>query len=86
MAREGIITMTQEELKRLHLVKKVLAKELKQIEAADKLGLSARQINRIIKRVKKEGEKGIVHKSRGQISHNKTPDKVKNKIIDIYKD
>ncbi|MCF7897326.1 MAG: helix-turn-helix domain-containing protein, partial [Candidatus Omnitrophica bacterium] len=70
MAREGIITMTQEELKRLHLVKKVLAKELKQIEAADKLGLSARQISRITKRVKEEGEKGIVHKSRGQISHN----------------
>lgn len=85
MAREDIITMTQEELKRLHVVKKVLAKELKQIEAADKLGLSARQISRITKRVKEEGEKGIVHKSRGQISHNKTPDKVKNKVINIFK-
>lgn len=83
MAKEGIITMTQEELKRLHIIKKVLAKELKQTEAAEKLSLSYRQIKRMIKRIRKEGDKGIVHKNRGQTSHNKIPDNTKYKVINI---
>ncbi len=77
MTKGGIITMRQEELKRLHIVKKVLAKELKQVEAADKLNLSYRQTKRITKRVREQGDKGIVHKSRGQPSHNRIIDKVK---------
>lgn len=86
MAKEGIITVTQEELRRLHIVKKVLAKELKQIEAAEKLGLSPRQIGRITKRVKEEGDKGIVHRNRGQPSHNKIPESTKNKVISLCRD
>jgi len=78
-----IITMTQEELKRLHIVKKVLAKELKQTEAAEKLDLSIRQIGRMKKRVKEEGERGIIHKSRGQTSHNKISDNTKDKVINL---
>ena len=86
MARKDIITMTQEELKRLHIVKKVLAKELKQIEAADKLDLSLRHTGRITKRVREEGDKGIVHRSRGQPSHNKIPDSIKNKAISLCRE
>jgi len=57
MAEGDIVTMRQEELRRLHIVKKVLAKELKQVEAAEKIGLSYRQTKRITKRVKEEGDK-----------------------------
>lgn len=83
MAEGGIITMRQQELKRLHIVRQVLDKKLRQIEAVDRLDLSYRQTKRITKRVREEGDKGIVHKSRGQPSHNKIADKVKNKIISL---
>ena len=86
MAKGGIITMRQEELRRLHIAQKVLDKKLKQIEAADKLNLSYRQTKRIIKRIKKEGDKGIVHRLRGQPSRRKIPDKLRNKVISIFKD
>jgi len=83
MTRRDIITMTQEELRRLHIVHKVLDKKLKQTEAAEKLDLSYRQIKRITKRIKEEGDKGIAHRTRGQSSHNKMPDEVKNKVITL---
>jgi len=83
MARRDIIAMTQEELRRLHVVHKILDKKLKQTEAAEKLDLSYRQIKRITKRIKEEGDKGIAHRTRGQPSHNKMPDKVKNKVITL---
>jgi len=47
--------MTQKELKRLHIIKQVLEKKLKQIEAPEMLGLSSRQIRRIVKRIREEG-------------------------------
>ncbi len=86
MAGGDIITMSQKELKRLHIVHKVLDKRLRQVEAKDILGLCERQIRRIAKRVKKEGEAGIIHKSRGKPSHNKIPEKTKEKVVDLYKD
>jgi len=86
MAGKDIITMSQQELKRLHIIHKILDKRVKQIEAVDLLGLCERQVRRIVKRVKQEGETGIIHKSRGNRSHNKIPEKTKQKAINLYKD
>lgn len=86
MAGGDIIMMSQKELKRLHLIYKVAEKKLKQVNAANILHLSTRQIRRIIKRIRKEGDRGIVHKSRGQPSNRKLPQKLKDKTIKLYKD
>jgi len=85
MAEKDIITMTQKELKRLHIIKQVLEKKLKQIEAARLLGLSSRQIRRLVKKVGEEGDKGIIHRSRGQPSHRRLPERIKNKVIALYR-
>jgi len=85
MAEEDIITMTQKELKRLHIIKQVLEKKLKQIEAAELLDLSSRQIRRIVKRIREEGDKGIIHRSRGQPSHRRLPKQIKDKVIGLYR-
>lgn len=83
MAKD-IIAMTQEELKRLHIIRKILDKKLKQVDAADILGLSNRQTIRIVKKVKTEGDKGIIHKSRGRPSNRKLPEEIKDKAIKLY--
>ena len=85
MAGKGIITMSQEELKRLHVIRKILDKRLKQVEAAKILGLSTKQIGRIAQRVHKEGDKGIIHKSRGRPSNRALPQRVKDKVIKLYR-
>ena len=85
MAGEGIIMVRQKELKRLHVIQKVLEKGIKEVEAAEVLHLSSRQIRRIVKRVRLEGDKGIIHKSRGQPSKRRISDRIRGKIIQLYR-
>lgn len=85
MTGKDIIMATQEELRRLHVIEKVLEKGLKQVEAAELLSLSWRQIGRMVKRVKKEGQRGIVHRSRGRPSNRKIADQLKEKVIQLYR-
>lgn len=85
MARKDIIKLSQEELKRLHILKKVIEKKVKQREAAEILGVSTRQIRRLAKRIKREGEAGIVHKSRGKPSNRKIPEETKKMITELYR-
>ncbi len=57
----------------------------KQVEAAKILSLSYRQIQRCGQRVKVEGDKGIVHKSRGRASNRRLGEKVKERVIKLYR-
>jgi transposase len=86
MAGEDIIAMTQEELKRLHIIRKALDKSITQVEAANIIGLCLRQVQRIIKAVKIQGDKGVIHKSRGQLSNRALPNKIKDKALRLYKE
>jgi transposase len=81
MAGEDMIMARQGELKRLHVIQKVLERVIRQVEAAEILSLSSRQIRRIIKRIRMEGEKGIIHKSRGRPSNRRIPGKIRDKVI-----
>jgi transposase len=86
MAGKDIIMLHQRELKRLHVIHKVLDEALKQTEAAEILSLSDRQIRRLIKKVRIEGDVGIIHKSRGKPSNSRLPKKIKDKAIKIYRE
>jgi hypothetical protein len=85
MAREDMIMARQEELKRLHVIEKVLEGIVKQVEAAEILSLSGRHIRRIVKRIRKEGSQGIVHRSRGKPSNRRISDKMKERVITLYR-
>jgi hypothetical protein len=82
--REDIISMSQRELKRLHLIKKALEKEITQEATAELLGLSSRQVRRIIKTVRCEGDEGIIHKSRGRESNRAITAEIKEKVLSLY--
>ncbi len=86
MARKDIIMLTQKELKRLHVVKKVFEGVIKQVEASELLLLSDRQIRRLINRVKIEGDIGVAHKSRGKPSGRKLPKNIRDKVITLYRE
>lgn len=85
MAREDIIMARQGELKRLHVIQKVLERIIKQVEASEILSLSTRQIGRIVKRIRIEGDKGIIHRSRGKPSNCRIPSKIREKVIKLYR-
>lgn len=83
MVRKDIVMMSQRELRRVSIIQKVLEKEIRQKEAGDILSLSDRQIRRIIKRVREEGEGGIIHKGRGSVSGRGIPKRVKQRVIKL---
>jgi len=85
MAGKDIIVASQRELKRLHIVQKVLEGTLKRMEAAAMLSLSIRQTGRIVRRIKEEGPQGIVHRSRGRASNRKHPQELKDRVIELYR-
>jgi hypothetical protein len=85
MAGEDMVMVRQGELKRLHVIQKVLERVIKQVEAAEMLSLSGRQIRRIVRRIRTEGDRGIVHQSRGRPSNRRIPDKIKNRVIRLYR-
>jgi len=82
---EDIIEMSQKELNRVHVIRKVLERSLTQEEAGDKLNLSDRQIRRLGVRYRAEGEKGLVHGLRGKVSKRRIADRVWEKILSLYR-
>jgi hypothetical protein len=85
MAGEDMVMIGQGELKRLHVIRRVLERVIKQVEAAEILSLSGRQIRRIVKRIRSEGDRGAVHKSRGRPSNRRIPHKIKDRVIRLYR-
>jgi transposase len=83
MVGGDIVMLRQMELKRLHVIHKVLEGTMIQKEAAGLVSLTERQIRRIVKRIREEGDGGIRHRSRGRPSNRKLP--FKQKIIELYR-
>jgi transposase len=75
--------MSQKESKRLHIIRKAVDKCIRQREAAQLLDLSQRQIRRLIRRVREESDKGIVHRSRGKPSHRAIAAGLRQKILSL---
>ena len=85
MPGEDTITMAQHELRRLHVIRKAIDKVITQKDASEVIDLSLRQVQRMVARVKDEGDKGIVHKSRGRISNRSISGTIRRKALTIFK-
>ena len=83
--RKDIITMSTNELKKLHLIKKAEDKLITQAEAAKLLAITERHFRRLILNYRLAGEQGLVHQLRGQSSNRKFSNAFKNSIVNIYK-
>jgi transposase len=75
--------MTQRDRDRLVVLKKALKKLIKQKQAAQELGLTARQVRRLLRRLKREGDKVVIHGLRGRESNRKTSPPQREKIVRI---
>jgi len=85
MVGKDIIEMRIKELKRLKIIHEAIEKHITQNTAALMIGVTERHVRRIIKAVREEGDKGIIHKSRGKASNRRIPEKIKDKVLKLYK-
>lgn len=83
--QKDIFMMTREEIQRYQIIGKVLGHEINQQEASEYLKLSDRQIRRIVKRVRTEGESGVVNKSRCRPGNRSIKSSFRNDVLRFYK-
>lgn len=83
---EDRITMSRREMERLKIVHKVMEKRLTQVKAGELMGVTDRQVRRMLQRVREKGERGIVHGSRGSPSPHKIPKVQEEKIITLIRE
>lgn len=84
MVGEDRVTMSGKELRRVHVIRQVMDKQLTQGKAGALLGLTTRQVRRLIKRVRAEGAGGLAHRGRGRPANRRIPEKVKVKALWLY--
>jgi len=85
MTGKGIFIMNQEDRTKLHIICKVIDKEMSQVEAGLVIDLTDRQIRRIVNRVKAEGDPGVCHKARGRRPNRWKKRKTKEKALKLYR-
>ena len=80
--KEGIL-VSMRELNRFEVIRKARERILTTREAGKLLSLSERQVRRLKARVGKKGLKGVMHGNKGRAPANKTPKKVKEKVVKL---
>ncbi len=73
--------MSAKELNRLEILGRVLERRLTQAQAADQLGLGIRQVERLCRKLRVEGPRGLVSQKRGHASNRKLPRKLRERAV-----
>lgn len=82
---EGHLMMSKKERERLVMMARIKGKEITIREASEILSINYRQAKRIYQRYRKQGDKGIMHTSRGRPSNRRIDAKIRKRIIERYK-
>jgi hypothetical protein len=81
--QEGQLLMTQADRDRLVTLRKAKKRLITQRQAAEELGLSVRQVRRLVYALKKRGDKAVIHGLRGKPSNQRIAESVEAEAIQI---
>jgi transposase len=77
------VTLNAKEQKRLKVLNEVEAHRLTGLEASELLGISLRQVRRLLAAYRKEGAAGLAHGNRGQISRRRLSETMRARILGL---
>jgi transposase len=86
MAGKDMIVMSVREVKRLKALQTVIDKQITQKVAASMLGLSVRQVQRLVKVIREKGDRGIIHGLRGRPSNRRLPEEMRGRVLSRYQE
>lgn len=81
-----LLSMSKKELRRKSILDLVKLGQITQKDAAKRLYLSYRQTKRIYQLYLKEGDAGLIHKSRGKPSSQAYPAEMKKAVLSLYEE
>ncbi|WP_200551343.1 ISNCY family transposase [Kosakonia sp. LAM2021] len=85
MSKE-IISMSLKELDRLQIIRDSVSRQITQEQAADRIGISIRQVKRLVQRYRIEGPQGLVSRRRGQRPNNAFTSEFRTLVISLVRD
>ena len=78
-----LLTMSGKERERLVVIRAVGEHRLRQSKAAERLGLSVRQVKRLVSAWRRQGAKGLVSKRRGRASNRRIDPKRRARFVEL---
>lgn len=81
MVRTGLLTMSNGEINRLSVIQRLLERRLTQKQASEQLGITTRQLRRLINRYRSDGPVGLVSRKRGGVGNRSTLMTTKNAVL-----
>lgn len=90
MANEEVLQMTQRDLDRIKILHQAIERRITQKKAGELLDLCRVHVNRLCQKIKKKGDRAIIHGLRGRPSNHQLPaglaEKAVSKIKEKYSD
>jgi transposase len=83
MSQQEMLVLSTRDRDRLKVLHEVRQGHLTQREAGGQLGISDRWVRVLLRRVKKEGDRGVLHRLRGRTSNRRLPDKLRQKVLKL---
>lgn len=77
--------MSIQDRDRLKVLHELAKRHISQIQAAEQLGISTRWVRQLQKRLRQQGDRGLIHGLRGRTSNRKLPEKLKQKAVAIFR-
>jgi transposase-like protein/biotin operon repressor len=78
--------MTQAERDRLVALKKAKKKLITQKQAAEEIGVTERQVRRLLRKLRRKGDQAVIHELRGRASNRKLPAETEQRAIAVLSD
>ncbi|WOS64452.1 ISNCY family transposase [Sinorhizobium fredii] len=82
----GLIAMSERDLQRIEVLSKVVDDRMTIVSAAHVLGLSTRQVRRLLERIRTDGAASIRHKAIGRPSNNRICDGVRDYAMAVVRE
>ncbi|HEX4580795.1 MAG TPA: ISNCY family transposase [Acidobacteriaceae bacterium] len=78
--------MTQAERDRLVALKKAKKKLITQKQVAEEIGVTERQVRRLLRKLRQKGDRAVIHELRGRASNRKLPAESEQRAIAVLSD
>jgi len=86
MHRQGLVTMSMREVDRMKVIQAVADGHLARWRAAERLGVSARHVRRLVLRLLEDGPSGLVSRKRGRSSNRQLPPGLESRVRGLVRD
>lgn len=85
MSEQELLQMNQKERDRLKVLEEAKKRGITQKQAAEQMGVSERWVRKLLARMRKQGDRAVIHGLRGRSSNRKIPEAERERAVKVVK-